>query len=261
MISLNKRDYNGLKLDVHFRLGDEVHVYYGLTRIITVKRLKRPDGCIKFDAAEKYKGEPRAKEIGLFRRWIDGEQGLSEAIEAYLKAVEVNENFTEKEGCVQSQWSEVTDLWTPFDREAVPNYESTQQRVEAKQFDEVDMAWNKFREINEVDKNQLGAPPELKSKSIRKPDQIAVDPQGRLVIIELKDVSSGDAKSVYYSPFQLLRYVWEWHNALQDKAMLADLQQLIDARKQLGMTPQDVPDLNGSIRAAVGFGTPHVWQR
>ena len=57
---------------------------------------------------------------------------------------------------------------------------------------------------------------------------------------------------MYYAPFQLLQYVWEWHSAL--KAVQGDLQKMIDARKRVGLTPQDVPDLTGGIRVAVGFG-------
>ena len=80
-------------------------------------------------------------------------------------------------------------------------------------------------------------------------DQIAVDPQGRLVIVELKDASASD---VYYAPFQLLQYVWEWHNALG--AVRGSLQKLLDARVALGLTPANVPRITGGVRAAIGLG-------
>ena len=125
-MALNGRKFNGAELGVHFRINDEVQVYCGLTVILAVKRLQRPDGDLKIYAHGKYTGQLRAKNIGLFRRWADDEQGLSEAIEAYLGNVYVNPSFTTGEGVVQSLWSRVTDPWVPFDREAVLNYESTE---------------------------------------------------------------------------------------------------------------------------------------
>ena len=88
------------------------------------------------------------------------------------------------------------------------------------------------------------------SKGGKELDQLAVDPAGRLVLIELKDGSK--RSEVYYAPFQLLQYVWEWHAALG--AVWSDLQKLIGARVALGLAPQDAPRLNGGIRAVVGFG-------
>ena len=56
---------------------------------------------------------------------------------------------------------------------------------------------------------------------------MAVDPEGRLVAIELNEASSRDQK-VYYAPLQLLQYVWEWHYAA--RSVLDDVQALIDVR-------------------------------
>ena len=78
---------------------------------------------------------------GLFRRWADGEHGLSEAIEAYLGSVYVNPSFITGEGVVQSLWSRVTDPWVPFDREAILNYKSTEDREKSKKFPAVDAAF------------------------------------------------------------------------------------------------------------------------
>ena len=85
----------------------------------------------------------------------------------------------------------------------------------------------------------------------REVDQLAIDPEGRLVVIELKDASS-KAQEVHYAPLQLLQYVWEWHCAL--KHVRGDVQQLIDARVELGMTPRSIPPLTRGIRPIVGFG-------
>lgn len=82
-------------------------------------------------------------------------------------------------------------------------------------------------------------------------DQLAVDREGRLMLLELKDASKGTAE-VYYAPFQLLQYVWEWHAILEE--VRRDLQALITARVAVGLSPPDVGPLTGGIRAAVGFG-------
>ena len=84
----------------------------------------------------------------------------------------------------------------------------------------------------------------------REVDQLAVDLEGRLVIAELKDASAGSA-SVFYTPIQLLHYLWEWHNALEP--VRSGLQALIDARLELGLAPHQIPRLTGGIRAAICF--------
>ncbi len=107
-------------------------------------------------------------------------------------------------------------------------------------------------------RDQWAAPPEAGHEV----DQLAIDREGRLVLIELKDAFKRTA-NVYYAPFQLLQYVWEWHGALE--VVEADLQKLIDARVAVGLTPPGVTRLTGGIRAAVGFGpecrTPEVKRR
>ena len=245
VMALNRREFKGVELDVHFRINDEVQVYCGLTRILTVRRLHRPGGHLNFCADNRYMGKLGARDTGLFRRWSDGEQGLAEAIETYLDAVEVNPSFTGGEGSVQSWWSRVTYPWVPFDREAVLDYDSTEHRDQSKVFPEVDAA---FESICEVARDLRWK--ELKPRA-RKVDQLAVDPEGRLVLIELKDAHANDDR-VYYGPFQLLQYIWEWHGALE--AVQADLQELLNVRKVVGLVVHDVPPLEGGIRAAVGFG-------
>ena len=229
LLALHRREFNGTELDVHFRIKDGMEVYCGLTKIITAKRLNIPKGYIKIDADNKYKGQPCAKQAGIFRRWADGEHGFTEAIESYLGDVEVNQSFIKGEGGVQSRWSKVTAPWIPFDREAVLNYESTEHRVESKNFPKVDSAFDAIRREAEHPRAQGGSWQELKLGA-RKVDQLAIDPEGRLVLLELKNARAKDSR-VYYVPFQLLQYVWEWHSAVD--AVRSELQDLLDARSAL----------------------------
>ncbi len=244
LVELNEREVSGTKLDVHFRLDDEIHVYCGLTRLLTARRLKRPDGNVSVKAYDTYTRQPCSE--GLFRRWLEGEHGLSDKIDTYLESVKINSRFTRGEGAVQSQWSQIADPWVPFDREAELEYESIEHRAEATRFPQVKAAFD----IILVEAWQRGwKAPEM---GARKVDQLAVDLSGQLTLIELKNAPAGGKDKVYYAPFQLLHYVWEWHSALEANRL--GLQDLIDARMDLGLTRPDVPRLTGGIRAVVCFG-------
>jgi hypothetical protein len=82
-------------------------------------------------------------------------------------------------------------------------------------------------------------------------DQIAVDPSGRLVLIELKHARAS-AASIYYAPLQLLQYVHEWATGLE--TVRHDLHSLVDARKELELSPSDTPEIGDQLRPVVGFG-------
>ena len=245
LMLLNKLKFSGTELDVHLRIKDEVNVYCGLSRVLTVRALRRPNGYLRIDADNRYTGQVPAKNTGLFRRWAVGEQGLRDAIEGYLGSVYVNPSLTTGEGRVQSLWSRVTDPWVPFDREAVLNYESKEHRERSKLFSAVAEA---FESIQAVAKG--GGWKELRPGA-RKVDQLAIDREGRLVLIELKDAGTNDDR-LYYVPFQILQYLWEWHGAF--KAIQDDLQELLSARSTLGLMAVAVGTFNGGMRAAVGFG-------
>ena len=254
---LVKRKVAGCELDVHFRLNEEVHVYCGLTRLVNVKLYKRyKSGTIRAEAHRTYAKQQGANR--LFRPesvkevkdgkylcdvWSANESGFADALDAYLCSVEVDKRQI-KEGTVQSRWSRVTEPWIPFDKEAFLRYASKEDAVEFRKFAKVDEA---YAELESIAESRHWAQPK---KPGCKLDQLAIDPEGRLVIVELKDAS---ASSVYYAPLQLLQYVWEWDSAL--KLVQGQLQALIDARRGLRLTPTSVPSITGGIRAAIGFGT------
>ena len=256
ILALNGRMLYGTELDVHFRIKDEIQVYCGLTRVLTVKMLQRPNGYLKIDADGRYTGQAVATDTRLFRCWSIDEVGFGKAIEAYLDRVDVNPSLTTGEGTVQSLWSRVKEPWIPFDREGRLNYKSTEHRERAERFPEVEAAFKSIQTMAEEcgwKEPRCGA---------RKVDQLAIDRQGRLVLLELKDASKKPSE-VYYVPFQLLQYVWRWHSALAE--VRDNVQELIEARVDFGLTPPSVPRLTGGIRAVVGFGqdkrTPKVTGR
>ena len=93
----------------------------------------------------------------------------------------------------------------------------------------------------------------LPSKTGGRLDQLAVDEDGNLVLVEIKDAGSARA-DLYYAPLQLLRYVHVWHVALRRLAVWERIRALVDARRACGLGPE-VPPLSGGIRAAVCFGS------
>lgn len=242
LVDINKQEVNRTELDVHFRPGDEIQVYCGRTRVLKAKRLQRPKGYVKVEASYTYTKQPCAK--GLFRRWHIDEPGFREAIDHYLNDVKVGPSWILGEGKVQEQWSQVNVPWMPwipFDREGVLGG----PHPVGMDYPQVLAAFDQLTELSRRDGwDTLEA-------TGREIDQLAVDSKGQLVLLELKDGSKSEAK-VYYSPFQLLQYVWEWDTALKD--VRNDLQEVIDARVAVKLTPWDVPKLAGGIRPAVGFG-------
>lgn len=265
---LAKRKHNDIDLEAHLRPGNQVHLYCGLTCL--VKCGIGRNGGVPVESHKEYAAQQcadllfrpgRAKSVGrgAYRRdvWSVDEPGFSEALDRFLGGVEVGLRQT-KEGAVQARWSNIETPWIVFDKEAALSYPSKKER--SRQLAEafrpaVDEARNQLRTLALArrllsnSRHHWKNPP--KPKSRLKLDAIAVDPEGNLVLLEVKDASGSEAE-VYYSPFQLLQNVWEWHCALN--AVRASLQSLLDARVASGLTSGSVPRISGGIRPAVGFG-------
>ena len=240
--SLNRRRVTGVELDVHLRVRDEVQVYCGLTRLLDIRRTG--DGMVVISAHPAYRRQDCGR--NLFGRWSpDRPEEFNQALDGYLDNVAVGRSNVAAEGAVQCLWSRVTAPWVCFDREAVLGYPSPGPRLDAEASGQLDSARKELRSL--AAREGWGDVPEVGNKL----DRLTVDPEGHLVLLELKNAGAGPA-SVFYSPYQLLHYVWEWHSALE--TVRPQLQDLIDARVELGLTPAGVPKLTGGIRPAMGFG-------
>ena len=240
--ALNQRRVAGAELDVHLRVGDEVQVYCGLTRLLDARRTGA--GTVVVSANATYRTQDCARDV--FGSWNpDGPEEFNRFLDAYLENVSVNRRHVASEGKVQSLWSRVTEPWVPFDREAVLRYSPPGRSPDVDGSAQIDLARAELQHLVESDgwDDLSGVGNKL--------DRLAVDPEGHLVLLELKNAGAGPA-SVFYSPYQLLHYVWEWHSALE--TVRPQLQDLIDARVALGLTPAGVPKLTGMVRPALGFG-------
>ncbi|MCY4393945.1 MAG: hypothetical protein OXC10_02285 [Rhodospirillaceae bacterium] len=265
---LEKRTVAGVGLDVHLRRRDEVDLCCGLTCL--VKGGRNGGGSVRVESHRTYAGQPCAS--GLFRpgrtaafrggeyvrgAWTAGEPGFGEALARFLNRVRIAPRQT-REGAVQALWSRVDEPWVVFDKEAALAYPSVRERREhlSELFSaSVEHARRELEALALTRRSLPGRrdrwamPPDPKDRL--KLDQLAVDPAGNLVLVEIKD-ASGSSAEVYYAPFQLLQNVWEWHFALG--AVRGSLRELIGARVELGLTPADTPAVTGGIRAVVGFG-------
>lgn len=232
----------GLPLDIHLRERDHVHLYCGLTRLVDASL---SGGRVELKADPAYTAQPCA--AGLFRAWSTTELGLASAIESYLAGVQVRPAYTRAEGAVQASWSAVVDPWVPFDREAVLGYADTAAQTAGRLAPAVAAARAELEPIREEGRWA----PLPAGKVSAELDQLAVDPSGKLVLVELKDAAAS-AASVYYAPLQLLQYVHEWAAALP--RVQHQLALLLQRRRELGLTPAGAPDLAGALRPVVAFG-------
>ena len=232
-------------VDVHFRPGDWVHVYCGLTRVLDLKRLE--SGKLKLTAHQTYRNQPCGE--GFFsKEWEPDDSAFTRALDNYLGRVEVNVQHVKSEGSVQLKWSRVNpNLWIPFDRELrLANRDGNSCK-------ELKDAYSELKKIYRQNCKNGGRDRWRKPKKMTalKLDQLAVDPEGSLVLVELKSSKTTD----YYASFQLLQYLWEWHSALQSSpALLRQVRRLLDARLEVGMSPKPTVPLTGGIRGVVGLG-------
>ncbi len=189
----------GLKLDVHLRADDEVHVYCDLARLLAVRR--GSGGNVTVSAHKTFSEQEWAG--GLFREWQGTEgRGFEDALKAYLDGVKVDRRHTAREGAVQAHWSRVTEPWVPFDRESVlggSSEDSASVRAAREELEEIARSPG----LSSSQGAMWARPP----AAGREVDQLAIDADGRLVLLELKDALSR-SPAVYYAPFQLLQYVW-----------------------------------------------------
>ena len=183
----------------------------------------------------------------FLRDWDVKDSSFTKALRRYLEQVCVNIRHVKGEGSVQLVWSRVNaDHWVPFDREIrLENREGRRYEKLERAFAELKTLWRNHS--SERGKGRWKEP----TKTAVKLDQLAVDQEGRIVLIELKSGKTRD----YYAPFQLLQYLWEWHGALQSSPnLLEDVNGLLNARVEAFLTPKPKTWPTGRFRAAVGLG-------
>lgn len=246
LLSGKKLEKYNLPLDIHFRPGNQVDVYCGHARIIGIS----PAGDRKVNI---FSDPVYTKCFGeLFRTWNTDEHDFDTSLQTYLHKLEIADISTQKESKLQAEWSQVTDPWVPFDRESILSYGHINKEKRSIRFSEVEHARLLLKAIASRPGRRKQSWAEPKDNLGNRLDQLAVDDEGNLVLIEIKDASANPAQ-VFYSPLQLLQYIHEWRRAFGWLSVSRSVQELIDVRMKLGLMPE-VPPLTGGIRAAVCFG-------
>ncbi len=243
-------------------------LYTGSTCALTVKV---SGDRVRLGAADSYKRKhaamldggllgtalftPDKGSAGTRVTWHVDSPELPAAVRSYLQHLVVDSRWTDREADVQMRWAQIAGPtpWTYLDREAVLGYAAGESPPQAP----LQEAWDQLRA------RERGPWP-ASTASVREGgwqaselDQIAIDPQGDLVLIELK-FCLAPAAFIYGAPLQLLEYVCAWNDALAKGPVLHQLQQLIDAKAELGLLPRGLPPLSGRLRSVVAFG---AWLR
>lgn len=233
----------GLSLDVHFRERDHVQVYCGLTRVVDAS-LSR--GKVHVKAHSTYTEQSCGS--ALFRTWSPDEGGFESALRSYYGSVVVADGWTKHEGAVQAAWASMTDPWIPLDREAVLGHGDSRALSSSAARDAVAPAWSEARSAGLVSERERA------HQGQGEVDQLAVDPAGQLVLIELKD-GSRSAAATHKTPLQLLYYVHLWAAALEE--VRAGLEAIREARVLVGLSPPWMPAVLDGLRPVIAFGEDH----
>ncbi len=241
---LRPRTLGRLRLDVHLREGNRVHAYYAQARIINAHLTT---GRVHLDADPAYHVAQGA--TPLFSAWDPSDRTFESALDEYLNRVPAHIE-THPEGHVQAAWSGVVDPWVAVDREAVIGYADGRAEEDARRSDAVSAARDEVAAVGAKYRPKAWAKLPAYDRCAEL-DQLAIDPEGRLVLIELKYGRASPDK-VYYAPLQLLQYAHEWRRAFAQ--VRADVETVRESRGALGLSPAHTPRLTGGLRLVLGFG-------
>ncbi len=224
-----------LPLDLQLREKDTVSLYCGLTSVLNARLTRRGVRC---SARDTYTDQACARP--LMRDWKLEELGFEDALAGYLAAVRIADRWTETEGSVQAAWMQRCAPLVPLDREAVIGGGSFGHP-------RVGVAGAALRSHA----RPQGWAQQKDRRSANEVDVLGLDSAGRLVLVELKH---GAAKSdtIYYAPFQALRYAWEWADRVE--RLLPEIEALVRAKQRLGLLPPELPRLRPELRVLVAWG-------
>lgn len=247
------------KLDLQFRENNEAMLYWGLTRILSVRLLHNGKELSLSKTSPTYK-----KQGGrLFTNWTldTSADDFNKQLLPFINRVRINRRYMAKEGLIHVRWASMATSpfpgmpWTPVDREAVLGYDDTPMRT------------NYVTQSNVLDAIEKEIPSLPRKKRWAKlpartdhneVDQIGISMDGRrLYLVEMK---SGSDSAAYYAPLQAARYYVEWKRAFDDSGagIVDGINKLIEAKKKLGLLPKATPTFiadSVEIVPVVAFGS------
>ncbi len=241
----------GLPLDLQLRSRNEVMLYLGLTRLLTVKLMKR-SLQLKVSADKFY----RLQEHGVAERYSPDEYAkLAGDVQRYLDNVVVNKHHYEKEGHCQARLAsrfgvhgQSGDRWTVVDREIGIAYDDGQK----------EKVWDPIRSrAIELGRKLMALDPKKFGTSLAKKafgdglDFLLWNGKDReFGVAEVKDGHS--TSGVYLSPRQVAAYttIWRRFAADQPDEALSGLRELVLQKQRLGLLPEHIqpPESKADLR-------------
>lgn len=244
-VALENRD-DPYALDIQLREGNELMYYHGTTCLLTIRISNRNSTLdITATAHEAYgqHAECRAEYAALMKTWrITESATLEQAVRFYLpkaiRAADARYYDNKKEGywqnrlCVRfgPRWR-CDDEWLILDRECVLGFDTSGEKT-----DFYAQAREKFaafrRQLQDEDSTTWG---QITDKGFGDElDLLAIDPAGRLVVLELKHGSN--AAGIYWGPLQTYFYGDAFTSVLGE--IRDDLLNLAHQKIRLGLLPE-----------------------
>ena len=251
---------DGKWYDVHFREGDQVMFYAGLTRPL-VLRLSR--GGVRAQAAPAYRNQSCAS--GVFDRDVGDLSQRAVSWAHYLAAVEIRDSCWHGEGHVQNGVSMklgyrgTSRRIFSLDREAVIGFEGRQSKQQV---------WGKIHE----EMRAIGAALSKKCGYAQpggcgnELDALLWDAECQtLMITEMKD-GGGGGPGVYYAPLQVAAYFKMWRQFMSTaESAWEGLTRMVRQKQELKLLPQQEllrwPDSPDGVKLCPAIVVPNLPQR
>lgn len=240
----DQKRFKGLtEFDIQFRENNNVAVYCGLTKVLNIKFNQRGGIPFRFNS-KSYSKQSCFPSIEI----NTNPEQVIQAVHNYLNQMIIDDKWWKKEGIVQTQYISLCSrnwkISAPaaiFDKELVFSYKSEKVKtfLHNKYTEQINSIKNKL--INNIGNNWKA----IKETGAEEIDLMGFSAKGNeLYIIEVKG-NNASADQIYYSPFQLLYYIYQWNDALNNSPKIVqNINDLVNQKKVISLLPANFPKLN-----------------
>jgi len=223
-------------------------IYRGLSRILTINRLKRLPNIIKISAAAAYEALDKKQNIQLYGK-RDVNENFIDKITAIINEVRNDKKFdryyiNKKEGYFQNILSrsfgicgEADDNFVILDKEAVVGYKDTAEKN--KEFGKFQYKYKALqKEISRINAKRFGSNLEKKALG-NELDFLALDKEGNILLIEYKHGTN--TSGIYLSPLQIGLYydIFSEFMLRNPKKFEESIYSMLNQRQKIGLINSD----------------------
>lgn len=238
-----KKFFGLAEFDVQIREKNNVAVYCGLTKILNINLHQTGDVPFTFNADYTYRNQACFPKI---ENYSDREL-IQNSVTEYFNQVVVSENWWKKEGIVQTHYLSICARnWNTnvpaaiFDKEVVFSYLNDAIKKDYTEQHKEQVNSIKQNLAKSIGKNWK-AIKETKSDEL---DLMGISSKGDEVFLIEAKADKASAEQIYYSPFQLLYYVLQLKEALDDNSTtIENINELLNQKKAINLLPADFPEL------------------